>query len=201
MSLRNFLLAKYWSLYLRLRGASVGAGFQTGGSLDILLRDGAEFSQTKIGDNVSLAGKTYLRIRESGEIIIEDNVCIGTEVWLTTGNKGQLRICSHANIGSYGIYNGGHGLRIGPDCVIAGFVYMNSSDHGHQRDKLIREQPYYGRPIDVGGDVWIGGHCFITKGVTIGDGAVIGAGSVVVKDIKGYSIAVGNPARFLKERQ
>ena len=49
--------------------------------------------------------------------------------------------------------------------------------------------------------MWIGGHCFITKGVTIGDGAVIGAGSVVVKDIKGYSIAVGNPARFLKERQ
>jgi acetyltransferase-like isoleucine patch superfamily enzyme len=35
----------------------------------------------------------------------------------------------------------------------------------------------------------------------IGDGSVVGAGSVVVKPISPYSVAVGNPAKIIKERK
>ena len=49
-------------------------------------------------------------------------------------------------------------------------------------------------------DVWIGTGVTILKGVTVGRGSVIGAGSVLVKSIPPYSIAVGNPARVIKER-
>ncbi|MCB0182365.1 MAG: acyltransferase, partial [Anaerolineae bacterium] len=38
-------------------------------------------------------------------------------------------------------------------------------------------------------------------GVTIGRGSIIGAGSVVTHDIPSYSIAVGTPAKRVKDRR
>ena len=53
--------------------------------------------------------------------------------------------------------------------------------------------------IIIGNDVWIGGNVIVLPGITIGSGSVIGAGSVVTKDIPSNVIAVGNPARVLRE--
>ncbi|MDQ8209164.1 CatB-related O-acetyltransferase [Coraliomargarita sp. SDUM461003] len=55
-------------------------------------------------------------------------------------------------------------------------------------------------PITIGEDVWIGSNSSILAGVSIGRGSIIGAGSVVNKDIPPYSIAVGNPARVIRQR-
>lgn len=55
-------------------------------------------------------------------------------------------------------------------------------------------------PIVIEEDVWIGSNSVILSGVTIGMGSVIGAGSIVTKDIPRYSIAVGNPAKVIKNR-
>lgn len=57
----------------------------------------------------------------------------------------------------------------------------------------------YGAPVHIGKDVWLGGSCVILAGVTIGDGAVVGACSVVTRDVPPNSIAVGNPARVLRD--
>jgi virginiamycin A acetyltransferase len=55
-------------------------------------------------------------------------------------------------------------------------------------------------PIVIGEDVWVGSNSSILAGVTIGRGSIIGAGSVVNKDVPPYSIAVGNPARVIRQR-
>ena len=47
----------------------------------------------------------------------------------------------------------------------------------------------------------IGSHATILAGVTIGEGCVVGAGAVVAKDLEPYSIAVGNPARAIRDRR
>ena len=47
--------------------------------------------------------------------------------------------------------------------------------------------------------MWLGGGVIVCPGVTIGDNCVIGAGSVVTKDIPASSLAVGNPARVLRQ--
>lgn len=57
----------------------------------------------------------------------------------------------------------------------------------------------YSRPIVIEDEVWIGGGAILLPGVTIGKGSVIGAGAVVTKDIPPYSVAVGNPARVIKQ--
>jgi len=52
----------------------------------------------------------------------------------------------------------------------------------------------------IGNDVWIGTNAIIMDDITIGDGAIIGAGTIVTKDVKPYSIVVGNPAKHLRFR-
>lgn len=54
--------------------------------------------------------------------------------------------------------------------------------------------------VTVGHDVWIGHGAIIMPGVSIGTGAVIGSGAVVTKDVPPYMIAVGVPAKPIKER-
>ncbi len=54
--------------------------------------------------------------------------------------------------------------------------------------------------VVIGNDVWIGHGSVILPGVKIGNGAIVGSLSVVTKDIPPYSIAVGNPARVIRNR-
>lgn len=54
--------------------------------------------------------------------------------------------------------------------------------------------------VEIGNDVWIGRNVTILSGVTIGDGAVIGTSTVVAKNVKPYSIVVGNPGIHIKYR-
>jgi len=46
--------------------------------------------------------------------------------------------------------------------------------------------------------VWLGGGVIVCPGVTIGENSVIGAGSVITKDIPANVVAVGNPARVIR---
>jgi len=57
------------------------------------------------------------------------------------------------------------------------------------------------RPIVIEDDVWIACQSIILRGVRIGKGAVIGAGSVVTKDVPAWTVAQGNPAKFVREIQ
>lgn len=52
----------------------------------------------------------------------------------------------------------------------------------------------------IGNNVELSPGVIILGNVRIGDNSIIGAGSIVVKDIAADSIAVGNPARVIKER-
>ena len=53
--------------------------------------------------------------------------------------------------------------------------------------------------IHIGKGVMLGMETMVMPGVTIGDGAIVGARSVVTKDIPPYTIAVGNPAKVIKQ--
>lgn len=55
------------------------------------------------------------------------------------------------------------------------------------------------KPVTIGNDVWIGGNVTILPGVTIGNNVVIGAGAVVTKDIPDNSLAIGVPAKVVRE--
>ncbi len=54
--------------------------------------------------------------------------------------------------------------------------------------------------VTIGHDVWVGHAAIVLPGRRVGTGAVIGAGAVITKDIPAYAVAVGNPARVIRQR-
>jgi lipopolysaccharide O-acetyltransferase len=51
----------------------------------------------------------------------------------------------------------------------------------------------------IGDDTWLGEHVCVLPGVRIGKGVVVGAGAVVTADLPDYVLAVGCPARVIKQ--
>jgi len=69
----------------------------------------------------------------------------------------------------------------------------------HPLEAGLRRKQEYGKPIEIGSDVWVGGGALILPGVRIGSKTVIGAGSVVARDIPEGVFAAGNPCRIIRE--
>jgi acetyltransferase-like isoleucine patch superfamily enzyme len=55
-------------------------------------------------------------------------------------------------------------------------------------------------PVRIGPDVWLGTKVSVLRGVTIGHGCVVAANAVVNQDLPPYSVAVGVPARVVRDR-
>ncbi len=69
----------------------------------------------------------------------------------------------------------------------------------HPFNAALRRQQEFGKPVEIGSDVWVGGGAIILPGVRIGSRAVIGAGSVVTRDVPEGTFAAGNPCRVIRE--
>ncbi|MGM1063657.1 sugar O-acetyltransferase [Saccharothrix sp. Mg75] len=87
---------------------------------------------------------------------------------------------------------------IGADVQIGPNVQLLTPTHpvepGPRRDKWEAA-----KPITVGDNAWLGGGAVVLPGVTIGENTVVGAGAVVTRDLPANVVAVGNPARVVRE--
>ena len=88
------------------------------------------------------------------------------------------------------------GIEIGDGSLIGHNTTIATLNHDFNPDKRANLHP---GPVKIGKNVWIGSDSTILPGVEIGDGAIIGAGSVVTKNVPANSIAVGSPARVIKQ--
>jgi maltose O-acetyltransferase len=69
----------------------------------------------------------------------------------------------------------------------------------HPWNALQRRKEEFGKPIEIGSDVWVGGGAIILPGVHIGSQTVIGAGSIVTRDMPEGVFAAGNPCRVVRK--
>jgi len=89
-------------------------------------------------------------------------------------------------------------IYIGDNTMIAPNVTIIAASHPIS-PKLRAEGYGCNEPVFIGRNVWIASNVTILPGVHIGDNSVIGAGSVVTKDIPANVLAVGTPAKVLRE--
>ncbi|AVX03062.1 sugar O-acetyltransferase [Maritalea myrionectae] len=139
----------------------------------------------EIGDPVWIEPPFYIDFGELAKI--------GSKVFINTN-------CS--------ILDGG-GVTIGDDVLIAPNVQIMAAGHPIKASERMvypfEDEPErmnfvnLAGPIKIGNGCWIGAGAIILPNVTIGDRAVIGAGAVVTKDVPADSLAVGNPARVIKQ--
>lgn len=109
----------------------------------------------------------------------------------------QGRMARGVYIGSYCILGR---ARIGERTQIASGVQILSGARQHARDaggRITGSAEGVFQPVHIGADCWIGAAAVIMADV--GDGTTIGAGAVVIKPMPPGVVAVGNPARVIRE--
>ncbi len=89
-------------------------------------------------------------------------------------------------------------VTIGTACQIGPRVQLLTPTHPIEPGPR-REGWESAEPITLGDNVWLGGGAIVCPGVTIGDDTVVGAGAVVTKDLPAGVVAVGVPAKVIRE--
>jgi len=186
------------SSILRSKGIKVGLNFYIQGVPYLKLKGCAQ--NIEIGNGVRVLGDIDLRNRENGKIKIEDNVTFDTGCRLVAANESTLLFKQGADIGGYCIFNCGTNVSIGKDTMLAGFCYVQSSNHGTAKDQTIKSQGHTYGEINIGDDCWLASRVTVIAGVKIGNGAIVGANAVVTKNLENYSINVGIPAKKIGSR-
>jgi maltose O-acetyltransferase len=87
-------------------------------------------------------------------------------------------------------------VRIGSFTLFGPAVQIYTATH--PMNAAQRREKEYGKPVEIGSDVWVGGGAIILPGVRVGARSVIGAGSVVTRDIPDDVFAAGNPCRVIR---
>ena len=147
--------------------------------------------------SVRLYGRIYFRA--GGDVEVGDGVSlVGTLVPIEiVSHEG-----SHISIGEHTFINYGASItayrevRIGRHCLLGHHLrIIDRNEYGIEQ----REIAPPAAPVLIEDHVWIGAHVIILPGVRIGRNSAIGAGSVVTRDIPANCLAVGNPARVLRQ--
>jgi acetyltransferase-like isoleucine patch superfamily enzyme len=126
------------------------------------------------------------------------NVYIAQNAVLIADDGGRLSI-SNSYVGFGAVIVAGQSIEIEDDCAIAEMVVIRDQDHRFGVGPGLRESGAEYSPVRIGRNVWIGSKATILRGVSIGDNSVVGASSVVTKDIATGSVAVGVPAKVVRE--
>jgi len=178
-------------IYIRARSIETGEGVSFGRNTLINIRgDFSIGNRSRLGDNTDIRG---------------NNVLLGSDLYHSKG----------LTVGGGGRYNPNANLTIGDRCTIHNnFINVFEPVHigndvGLSPEVSILTHGYWlsvleGFParfasVNIRDGVIVGYRSVILPGVTIGEKAVVGAQSVVTKDLQGYGIYAGNPAKFIRK--
>lgn len=164
----------------------------------------------RLGENFVYSAKSNCIAEHPGLISIGENCMVIGK--LESQAEGKITIGAHTAIHEHSVIGSVEHVSIGSCVMISNHVHIyDNNNHptdpeqrrqiclqGHRGDAARWKHAAHA-PVVIGDNVWIGEYASVGKGVTVGEGAIIAAHAVVTKDVPPYSVAVGNPARIVKE--
>ena len=138
---------------------------------------------------------------------------IGSHSWIMNGCRlhvfnyrniphAGIRIGNHTFVGEGSVMRGQGGITIGDHVLFGPRVQVLAVNHVFaDTTRPIMDQGITAVGITIEDGSWIGAGAIVLDGVTIGKGACIGAGAVVTTSVPPYSLAVGVPARVIRDLQ
>ena len=93
----------------------------------------------------------------------------------------------------------GRRILVGDDCMFSGEIDIRTSDRHvmfSMEDETVLNAP---EDVVIEPHVWLGFRTIVLKGTRVGFGSVIGTSAVVTQDIPRFSLAVGQPARVIRQ--
>jgi acetyltransferase-like isoleucine patch superfamily enzyme len=132
----------------------------------------------RIGDKTFLGRNTILSCK-NGDILLGKNVNIGFNCYIFSGSE----------------------VSLADNVLMAAYCYLIGGDHDMTDSKeAVASQGSSSYGIRVGENAWLGAGVKVQDKTEIGAFSIVGTGAVVTKDIPEYSVAVGIPAKVVKQR-
>lgn len=145
----------------------------------VLDAKGADNRGIQIGSGVFIGRNTILSCK-NGDIVLEDNVNLGFNCEIFSGSR----------------------VVLGPSVLVAAYTYFIGGGHEYeQAGTAVLDQARTSLGITVGAGCWFGAGVKVMDGVTIGEQSIIGTGAVVTHPIPAHAVAVGLPARVVRDRR
>jgi len=138
-------------------------------------------------------------------------ITIGDHSWLMSGCRlhvfnfrdiphAGIRIGTRTFLGEETLMRAQGGITIGDRVLFGPRVQVLAVNHVmSDPDRAIMDQGITAVGIRIEDGCWIGAGAIVLDGVTIGRHACIGAGAVVTSDIPAHALAVGAPARVIRD--
>jgi len=152
-----------------------------------------------VGQRVRLWGKPWIEAR--GRLVIDDRVQLRSTVATLemVVEDGAVLEVGERSLVNFGCELVAHSrVTIGRRCLIGSHSVIMDSPY-HTVDPSRRLERPVPRPITLEDNVWLGIRVIVMPGVTIGTNSVVGAGSIVTDDLPSGVLAVGSPARVVRE--
>jgi len=137
-------------------------------------------SETMIGEHVALSAGMM-----PGQVCLTDPV---------------VRIGDRCLIGRGSGIVGHLSIEIGNDVWTGHHVYITDQSHGYEDVSLpisLQSQPE--SPVVIGDGSWLGHGVVVLPGAKIGKHVAVGANSVVTGELPDFCVAVGAPARVIRQ--
>lgn len=213
-SLGRYILEQTLFFFLRGIPSLIGIGLRALAYRLILHSDGLPIVEDQVrlcqpanihlGRQVYLDHSVYLHACPQGIFIGDDTfVMHGSELHVY-----NFRDLPHAGIwvgrncfiGESCLIRGQGGVHIGDAVLLAPRVQMLAVNHLFDDPyRPVMQQGITAQGIIVEDGAWIGAGAILLDGVRVGTGAVVGAGAVVTRDVPPHTLAVGTPARVVRE--
>ncbi len=147
---------------------------------------------------------TAIRIRGTNNRLVFGKNCYvgkdcsfwleGSNLTITIGEGTTFTARCHLNAQEQGC-----SITVGRDCMFSNQVIVRTSDSHPILDRATGQRLNPAGDVVIGDHVWIAPNSKVMKGVTIGTGSIIGSDTMVTKAVPEYVLAVGHPARVVKE--